>query len=131
MVAVLKVPMDWRNHAGTQFQLLSELCQLANKTIVDSLGRFMIQPFITSNLISEYQFNRHLNITAEQFIHSMRIAFSQLLETVRLLIHVDQPFYHIGVSTEEHPLDLIPTVITNENNGQQSFKVCVYVQDKI
>ncbi|CAF0746321.1 unnamed protein product [Adineta steineri] len=54
-------PNDWRNRAGAQFQLLSDFCRLANKTIDDSIDRFLKKFFIASTVFNEIDFNTQLN----------------------------------------------------------------------
>ncbi|CAF1027849.1 unnamed protein product [Adineta steineri] len=83
---------DWRYRAGSQFQLLSNLCQLANRTIADAIRRFMYQSFVTPNLLSEDNFNAYFNRTFTQLLQSTTSYFSVLVETERLLLQVDQPF---------------------------------------
>ncbi|CAF1032157.1 unnamed protein product [Adineta steineri] len=54
-------PDDWRKRAGAQFQLLSDFCRLANKTIDDSVDRFLKKFFIASTVFNEIDFNTQLN----------------------------------------------------------------------
>ncbi|CAF4149603.1 unnamed protein product, partial [Adineta steineri] len=58
---ITEQPDDWRNRAGAQFQLLSDFCQLANKTIDDSVDRFLKKFFIASTVFNEIDFNTQLN----------------------------------------------------------------------
>ncbi|CAF1172455.1 unnamed protein product [Adineta steineri] len=57
----IESPNDWRNRAGAQFQLLSDFCRLANKTIDDSVDRFLKKFFIASTVFNEIDFNTQLN----------------------------------------------------------------------
>ncbi|CAF1310468.1 unnamed protein product [Adineta steineri] len=82
---------DWRYRASSQFQLLSNLCQLANRTIDDAIRRFIYQSFAVSNLLSEDNFNAYFNRTFTQLLQSTTSYFSVLVETERLLLQVDQP----------------------------------------
>ncbi|CAF4169089.1 unnamed protein product [Adineta steineri] len=81
---------DWRYRASSQFQILSNLCQLANKTIEDAIRRFKYQSFVASNLLSEDNFNAYFNRTFTQLFQSTTSYFSVLVETERLLLQVDQ-----------------------------------------
>ncbi|CAF1410645.1 unnamed protein product [Adineta steineri] len=63
-------PNDWRNRAQTQFQLLFGFCQRANKTIDDSVDRFLKQFFIASTVFNENDFDTQLNVTLRQFYNS-------------------------------------------------------------
>ncbi|CAF3982889.1 unnamed protein product, partial [Adineta steineri] len=56
-------PNDWRNRAVSQFQLLSDFCELANKTINDSVDRFLKKFFIASTVFNEIDFNTQLNVS--------------------------------------------------------------------
>ncbi|CAF1043100.1 unnamed protein product [Adineta steineri] len=82
---------DWRHHGSSQFQLLSNLCQLANRTIESAIHRFIYQSFAVSNLLSEDNFNAYFNHTFTQLLQSTTSYFSVLVETERLLLQVDQP----------------------------------------
>ncbi|CAF0909239.1 unnamed protein product [Adineta steineri] len=81
---------DWRYRASSQFQILSNLCQLANKTVDDAIRRFKYQSFVASNLLSEDNFNAYFNRTFTQLFQSTTSYFSVLVETERLLLQVDQ-----------------------------------------
>ncbi|CAF1660120.1 unnamed protein product, partial [Adineta ricciae] len=83
---------DWRNQAYTQFQLLSNLCELANQTIKDTVDGFLLQSFVTSNMLNETNFHIQLNVTINQVFQSMLSYFDLLLNTVDLIIQVDQPY---------------------------------------
>jgi hypothetical protein len=84
---------DWRNTASSQFRFLSNLCKLANTTIEDAIQRFLLQSFITSTVLTETDFNRKLNIILEQYFQLSTIYFSLLIKTVRMLTHIDQPYF--------------------------------------
>lgn len=117
------VPTDWRNQAGSQFQLLSDLCQLAKKTSDDAVRRFNIQYFITSNLLPESDFYVQINATLDQYFHSTIIYFDQLIDTVHLHMQVDQPFMHLGRTRTETIANIIPNIKSDEITGQKSIQV--------
>jgi hypothetical protein len=120
------ISIDWRNLAYTQFQLLSNLCQLANKTVNDSVSRFLLQSFVTSTTLTKTDFDTQLNATLNQFFQSTIVYFGLLLDTSHLLLQVDQPY--TGSSYDYlHSLDpsLMTTLTTNETNNQQSLQVCL------
>lgn len=93
------ISIDWRNQGGPQFQLLSDLCHLANKTIEDAVRRFLAQSFISSNVLSEQDFETQFNATIDQFIQSTTTYFGQIIDTVDLLMRVDQPLIQTGSSS--------------------------------
>lgn len=96
------VSTDWRNQGGPQFQLLSDLCHLANKTIEDAIRRFLAQSFISSNVLSEEDFETQFNATLDQFIESTTTYFGQITDTVDLLMRVDQPLIQTGSTKAIH-----------------------------
>ncbi|CAF0872304.1 unnamed protein product [Adineta steineri] len=83
---------DWRTTIGPQFSLLSDLCQLANNTIYDSVHRFLLQSFVASTVLSEDNLNTQLNATFNQLFRSTIVNFGFLVDIVQLLMQVDQPF---------------------------------------
>jgi hypothetical protein len=123
-IILSKNSRDWRNQAGPQFQLLSDLCRLANKTIDDAIRRFIKQSFITSNVLTKFDFDTQLNTTLDQFFQSTIIYFSQLIDTVRLLMQVDQPLIQLGPVYEAPLTNVFIAFVTDETNGEQSPKVC-------
>ncbi|CAF1314734.1 unnamed protein product [Adineta ricciae] len=124
LAVIPQAPMDWRNYASSEFQLLSDSCKLANKTIADTMSHFKMQSFIASYVLSEYDLAKQLNVTLAEFFHSTVVSFSELIETVRLLIQTDQPFAKLGSGDlEAFPLDLNVTTITNQITGRLSFEI--------
>ena len=108
--------IDWRNQAGPQFKLLSNLCNLANKTIDDAIRRFITQSFVTLNVLNEFEFQTQLNITLGQFIQSITIYFVQIIDTVDLLMQIDQPLSQLG-SADSTPTNILLGVPTERNNS--------------
>ncbi|UJR17370.1 hypothetical protein I4U23_004265 [Adineta vaga] len=94
LISVLNpsIEFDWRFKAHAQFKLLSDLCRLANKTIDDAVNRFLAQSLIVSNVIADHDFNRQMNISLEQFFQSTTTYFRTLVDTVRLMMQVDQMY---------------------------------------
>jgi hypothetical protein len=84
---------DWRSRAFSYFQLLSNLCQFANQTVEEAIRRLLTEPFVTSTTMSERDFGLQINATLAEFIRSTEISFNLFIETTRLLIQVDQPFF--------------------------------------
>ncbi|UJR29678.1 hypothetical protein I4U23_017226 [Adineta vaga] len=117
------ISIDWLNQAGSQFQLLSDLCQMANKTIDNAINNFIIQFFVTSNVLNENEFDTQLNVTLNQFIQSTNIYFSLVVNTIRLLMQVDQPYMGVKGSVQMIDTNLIIDTIINETNGQQPIKL--------
>ncbi|UJR34795.1 hypothetical protein I4U23_027576 [Adineta vaga] len=104
---------DWRNHAYSQFRLLADLCKLSEKTINVDVQRFLSQSFIASEMLSEIDFNAQFNVTLDQLFKSTSDYFDLLIQTVRLIIQVDQPYF--GPQT-------IPHTLSPENNPMGIFK---------
>ncbi|UJR06830.1 hypothetical protein I4U23_011118 [Adineta vaga] len=119
------IPPDWGNHAFSQFQLLSDLYRLANKTVNDTVNRFLLEFFITSNVIHESDFNQRLNITIDQLLRSLTILFSQFVESSHLFVQIDQPFNQIGSTSSTSLSNLISTytVIHNDDFYFEKYQV--------
>ena len=94
------IPFDWLNHGGSQFQLLSELCQLANETINDAVHRFVEQSLISSTIVNQIDLKEQMNTSLEQLFSSTIVYFAQLIDIVHLHFQVDQPFVQSGHGLE-------------------------------
>ncbi|CAF1018049.1 unnamed protein product [Adineta steineri] len=122
--AITDHPNDWRNRAPPQFQLLSDFCRLANKTIDDSVNRFLKQFFIASTVFNEIDLDTQLNATLRQFYNSTIFDFSLQNDVVRLLMQVDQPYMGpLDTVTDYWLSNLIITNIENERNNQSLSQV--------
>ncbi|CAF4357593.1 unnamed protein product, partial [Adineta steineri] len=118
-------PSDWRNRALPQFQLLSDFCRLANKTIDDSVDRFLQQFFIASTVFNEIDFDTQLNATLRQLYNSTILDFRLQNEVVRLLLQVDQPYMaSLEIIDCCWLSNLIISRTTNEKNNQSLLQVC-------
>ncbi|CAF1332856.1 unnamed protein product [Adineta ricciae] len=84
--------LSWYGLDARHFRLLSSICNLINQTTDDALRRFDAQSLVTSNVISERDFNAQLNITINQFMEGLVINFGLLINVTRLFIQIDQPF---------------------------------------
>ncbi|CAF0999681.1 unnamed protein product [Adineta steineri] len=113
------ISIDWRNRAFSQAQLLSNLCQLANETINDAINRFLSQYFITSSVLTENEFDEQINSTFNQFFQTTTVYFGLLVQTVRLLMQVDQPFMGPMQVDTELSSNLITNNVKNTINNQQ------------
>ena len=107
------ISTDWRNQAGPQFQLLSNLCNLANKTIDDAIRRFITQSFVTLNVLNEFDFQTQLNATLQQFIQSTTTYFVQIIDVVDVLMQVDQPLTQLG-SANSRATNIHADIFTEE-----------------
>jgi hypothetical protein len=116
---------DWRNVASNQFQLLSELCQLANEMTHDAIRRFITQSFIVSTALGETDFRAQLDIAVDQFFQSTISDFALLVNTVGLLTQVDQPY--MGKSAFAY--DIAPMLIVSNIADKQSNDESVQVGD--
>jgi hypothetical protein len=116
--------IDWRDRAFSQFQLLSQFCQLASETIDDAVSRFLLEPFVTSNLPSESDFNKQINTTLTQFIRSTIIYFDLLIDTERLLMQIDQPFLGSKEQTFFFNPGIASDLVTNDATDQTLLQVC-------
>ena len=122
------VPLDWRNKAFQQFQLLSSLCQLSKRTIDDAVHRYLLESFITSSALTEIDFNTEFNATLNQFFQSTTVYFEQLVDTVALLMQVDQ--LYMGSATQSgtgFESNLAINMIENVANLHDSIHVCLFL----
>jgi len=113
---------DWRNTAFSQFHLLSNLCKLANTTIDDAVHRFLQQLFIASNVLSESDFDTQFNTDLDQFFQSSIAYFGLLVETTRIFIQIDQPYF--GILQMAGPqINPIVKFATDGTNGETTAQV--------
>ncbi|CAF0945271.1 unnamed protein product [Adineta steineri] len=96
----------------------------ANKTINDHVHRFLSQPFIASTALTESEFETQLNATLDQFYQSTMTYFGLLVETVRLVNQVDQPFTGSSLVFEtQFSPDLVANMVIDEITNQKSLQV--------
>ncbi|UJR12721.1 hypothetical protein I4U23_016895 [Adineta vaga] len=115
---------DWRNKAYPQFQILSDLCQLANKTIIDAIDRFLNQFFISSSLINENDFSKQLNTTLNLFYNSTVYNFIFLKDIVSLIMQVDQ--FYMGpmqITSSDDKLGVKMNLMFNETNNDSIVQI--------
>jgi hypothetical protein len=118
------VTTDWLSQAVSQFRLLSDLCQLANKTIDDAVQRFMVQSFISSTVLIESDVNTQMNATLNQLFQSTTLYFGFVVDTIGLLAQIDQPYMGIsGNPISYFQTNIVGNMVTNVTNGQQSVHV--------
>ncbi|CAF1387351.1 unnamed protein product [Adineta steineri] len=115
---------DWRNRALTQFQLLYNLCELAQKTVNDSIDRFRNESFVSADLVHEPELSIQINLTIQQFFTSTIYPFEILNSLTHLLMQVDQPFMGARMAFDVgYTPNLLMTNISNAINSKQSLKV--------
>ena len=119
---------DWRNRAYSQFQLLSNLCQLAKDTIDDAVHRFIVQSLVVANVLSESEFNIQLNATLDQFFLSTIRSFDSLINITSLFTQVDQFYLRARKTDCDTTQDrfLVPYISTSNVTSNQSLKVCFH-----
>ncbi|CAF0904771.1 unnamed protein product [Adineta steineri] len=83
---------DWTNRAFSHFQLLMDLCRLANETIKDAVDRFIMRSIVISNVLNENDFNTQINVTLDQFYQSTIVDFRFAIDMQRLFVQIDQPY---------------------------------------
>ncbi|UJR07421.1 hypothetical protein I4U23_011707, partial [Adineta vaga] len=118
------VSNDWSNKANQQFQLLSDLCRLANRTIIDAIDRFLSQVFIASSIMNEMDFNKQLNSSINQFYQSTLYHFEFQKNIIELIMQVDQLYAGIFIIGSDYSnIGLIVNVITNETNNDTTSQI--------
>ncbi|UJR17463.1 hypothetical protein I4U23_004358 [Adineta vaga] len=120
---------DWRNRAYLQFQLLSNLCELAKNTIDDAVHHFLLQSLIASTVLSQIEFSTQLDAILNQFFQSTINSFGSLVNIARLFTQIDQ-FYMVSRKNNWDTIQdnsLTPNIrvnnITNESTLQLIFNL--------
>ncbi|CAF1134851.1 unnamed protein product [Adineta ricciae] len=82
--------IDWRAKAYQQFQILSDLCQLANTVINAAMNKFLSQFFVASSIMNEIDFNQQLYSYINQFYQSTTLNFVLMNDIIQLTQRIDQ-----------------------------------------
>ncbi|CAF1209410.1 unnamed protein product [Adineta ricciae] len=116
-------PYDWRGNAYKQFQVLSDLCQLANQTIIAAMDRFLSQSFIASSVMNEIDFNEQLNANLNQFYQSTAYTFDLMNDIIRFIQQVNQ-FYEGTVKLTNYYDPILPIIsIENTTNNYSIARI--------
>ncbi|CAF1196346.1 unnamed protein product [Adineta ricciae] len=111
---------NWRNRASSEFRMLSDFCQLANKTINDAVNRYLSQFFITSSILSKGDFEERINASLKQFYQSTFYHFNSMKNIVHLLMQIDQPFVKSNWATVQTVDNgLVIETTTNDRRAAQ------------
>ncbi|CAF1477560.1 unnamed protein product, partial [Adineta ricciae] len=109
-------------------QLLSSLCQFANQTANDAIRRFLARSFITSNVLTEFDFQKQINTILTEFLQLAVIYFDLFVETTDLLLQIDQPFmgslYNTYVKGDG---TLLFTPLELEVNGSRTTQLILHM----
>ncbi|CAF1215744.1 unnamed protein product [Adineta ricciae] len=84
---------DWRNVAFSHLKFISEMCQISKKTIDDAIDRFLSNPFIVLNLLSQEMFYKQINATFDEFSRSIIKYFHLFIKITQIQNQVDQPYF--------------------------------------
>ncbi|CAF4024878.1 unnamed protein product [Adineta steineri] len=118
------ISKDWRFRVSPLFQLLSDFCQLANKTINDAVKRYLSQLFIVSFVMNEDDFDKQLNTTLNQFYQLTGHNFDLMTNALRLLMQTDQLYTGpIRNTMDNSNTNLIENVVQNKTNTTQLVKL--------
>ena len=110
-------PEDWLPAAASQFRCLSNLCNLTKSTVDEMVYQLNLQKIITFNLLSENEFYQKLNDTINQMIQSTEIHYRVLINTLKSLIHADQPLVASNSFTSTRSINTrLKIVSENEYN---------------
>lgn len=121
---------DWRTRAYGQFNLLRELCQLANVTINDAIRQFHVESLIISNVLNENEFEKQINTTLDRFFQSTINSFISLIDIEHIFQQIDQ--YYMGLFMIEWGTKLDKNLLTNIsiNNQTNSSSLKVLLLNK-
>ncbi|CAF1633955.1 unnamed protein product [Adineta ricciae] len=89
-----RISDDWIYYSSSLFQYLSDFCKLSNKTIDESMNRYLSQLFFISSLINENDFQKQFNTSLNQFYRSTLSNFALIINVINLHLKVDQ--YYTG-----------------------------------
>ncbi|CAF1309564.1 unnamed protein product, partial [Adineta ricciae] len=114
----------WFEYAPSYFQLLSDFCQLANRTVDDAINRLLLQQFAVSDVLTETIFDAQINEILSQFFQLTMISFHVLVNTTSLFTQIDQPY---TAASQYHPghgdLNLIVHPWENKINNKVSLNL--------
>ncbi|CAF1417855.1 unnamed protein product, partial [Adineta steineri] len=115
---------DWTDRAFSRFQLLMDLCRLANQTINATIDRFTMQFIVISNILSENDFNTQINVTLDQLYRSTVADFRFAVDIQRLFVQIDQPYTGKAMESNRYVTNLIiKRNMTYSVNNPQSSQV--------
>lgn len=125
--ATISTDTDWFKKASAQFQLLTDLCDLANQTITNAVQRFYQQTFVTSSIMDETDFNKQINASVNQFYQSTLYNFNIQKDIVYLILQVDQFYMASPISgTSISYVDLIFNTINITDNSTTGYVCSVF-----
>ncbi|CAF1498690.1 unnamed protein product, partial [Adineta ricciae] len=78
---------DYRRFLSAHLQYLQGLCQLSKRTVNNFINEFLTSLLVTVELLSEHNFDHHLNISIEQSKLKAPALFSRLLFFTQSIIH--------------------------------------------
>ncbi|UJR19648.1 hypothetical protein I4U23_022782 [Adineta vaga] len=81
---------DWRLKAYKEFQILSDFCHLANKTINAAIDRFLSQFFVASSVMNKINFEKQLDANINQVYQSIVYNFNLMKDIIQLIQQVNQ-----------------------------------------
>ncbi|CAF1391349.1 unnamed protein product [Adineta ricciae] len=110
---------DWRVNAYKQFQILSDLCQLANQTINIALNQFLLQSFISSSIINQMDLNTQIYTSLNQFYQSTTYNFALMKDIIQIIQQVNQ--FHEGILVQTQGLHPDPALTMNTMNNKSDF----------
>lgn len=116
---------DWRNAAFIEFRLLSDICQLANRTINNAIDRFLSQEFIVSSVMNENEFEKQFNASINQFYQSTLYNFDIQKGITQLIMHINQ--FYLGSTSwgfSNTYADLFVNTATNKTDNYTIGYVC-------
>ncbi|CAF1563845.1 unnamed protein product [Adineta ricciae] len=106
---------DWLEQTPSQFQLLSDFCYLANKTIENAMHEYLSQLFIVSSVINETEFHEQINASLRQFYQTSFHSFHLMINISQLLMQIDQHYVrYIRDRMSSVVDDIVPNMITNQ-----------------
>ncbi|CAF0768552.1 unnamed protein product [Adineta steineri] len=79
--------VDLRSRGAAYFDLLSALCKISKITINNAIEQFLDDVFISATVVSQSEFNMHMNVIINQFKTNTPARFSRDLQLLRDSTH--------------------------------------------
>ena len=121
---------DWRLKAYKEFQILSDFCYLANKTINVTIDTFLSQFFVASSVMNEVDFEKQFDADVNQVYQSIVYHFNLMRDIIKLIQQINQ-FHNQMFSTGTAIFDsaLAINVVENKTNDFPIIEVCLFYLD--
>ena len=113
----------WFGMNSRHFLLLSNLCDITNRTMTDAVRSFSVRPFVTLSVLPKSKFNVEMNATLNKIFEELRANFYLLMNTSHLWTQTDAPFKLPDYNGDKYSVDSKFSVTANDSNVEQMPQV--------